>query len=306
MPDPDRQQLLSGREDRRDERASSGTDDRDKGAGYLLLDAHVHLHDGVNPATFLAAARASFLAAGAALGLPERAPGVLALADGAGRDTLTRLLRWSGTAESSWTVRPTSESSSLVASGPGEAALLVLIAGRQIRTSQGLEVLALGTQTEIPDGDTLQETLARVREQGAIAVLPWGFGKWWFRRGRLVRSALREADPSRLFLGDNGGRPRFSPSPGAFRLAAELGVHVLPGSDPLPLAGQVERVGSRGAVVEGALGLDRPTEALRSILAELPAQPRCYGPLRPLLPFARDQVAMQLRKMSSSARARHR
>ena len=111
---------------------------------------------------------------------------------------------------------------------------------------------------------------------------------------------MRDADPSRFFLGHNGGRPRFSPSPAAFRLAAKLGIRILPGTDYLTLPGQVERVGRRGAVVEGQLDLTRPTEDLQRTLIELSVQPRSYGRRRALLPFARDQLAMQLQKVRSS------
>ena len=92
----------------------------------------------------------------------------------------------------------------MLAHGPaGET--LVLVAGRQIQTLEGLEALALGTDSEFPDGLELTAALAEVRASGALAVLPWGFGKWWFRRGQLARKAIDSAAANEFFLGDNRG-----------------------------------------------------------------------------------------------------
>ena len=75
---------------------------------------------------------------------------------------------------------------------PGTLPVLV-IAGRQIVSAERIEVLALGTRTQIPDGQPLAATIDAVRADGALAVLPWGFGKWWGARGRMVDAYLETA-----------------------------------------------------------------------------------------------------------------
>lgn len=261
-----------------------------------LLDAHVHLHRCFSEEAFLEAALSNFRQARRRLRLADASPGVLALTDICGEDAFERLHQWAARSQGAWRVRPTAERASFVIAGDADGDELILIAGRQIATRQGVEVLALGTGEKLEDGQSLAETLESVSSAGALAVLPWGFGKWWLGRGRLLEGLLQESDARNLFLGDNGGRPRLGPTPRAFRLAKQRGIRVLPGSDPLPFPAHAGRAGSFGAVVEGGLDSERPAAALKKLLAENPGQPRAYGSLRLLRAFLRDQVAMQLRK----------
>ena len=59
-----------------------------------------------------------------------------------------------------------------------------------------------------------------------------------------------EAGAGDVVLGDNGGRPWFWTSVPQFDLAAELGMRVLPGSDPLPVPGDEARIGSYAFEIE--------------------------------------------------------
>ncbi len=173
---------------------------------------------------------------------------------------------------------------------------MVLVAGQQIRLRRGLELLALGCNPGLPDGGDLDSTAAAIRAAGALPVLPWGFGKWWLRRGRIVAGLLRTARPEELLLADSGARARLLPYPRLLARAAALGFRVLAGSDPLPLAGEITRPGSYGCLIEGPLSLDRPAAALDRLLRGAPpALPR-FGTGRPLAGFLRDQMSMQWRR----------
>jgi hypothetical protein len=134
----------------------------------------------------------------------------------------------------------------------------------------------------------------------ALPVLPWGFGKWLSRRGALVEERIRFPQHNGLFLGDNGGRPGFRPRPRLFAIAETHGLIVLPGSDPLPLPSQEQRVAGFGFVLEGPIASDRPAESLKARLRALKASPRPYGEAARLVPFVRNQVYMQLRKHGRS------
>ncbi len=266
-----------------------------------LIDAHVHLHDCFSTPAFLGAARDVFRAASARLGIAA-APGVLLLTEGAGEDAFVRLAEGAGeTGPGGWEVRRTAEERSLVAGRDGVDEL-VLVAGRQIATGDGLEVLAPATRRRFRDGRPLVETLEEVREAGGPAVVPWGFGKWWGRRGRLLAGLVDAADPGWFFLGDNGGRPRGVPALGLFRQAAARGVRVLPGSDPLPFPGHAARAGSYGFVLERPLDSERPAASLLAALADPATRPRPYGRRRSPLPFVVDQLRMQLRKRRGGRR----
>jgi hypothetical protein len=137
--------------------------------------------------------------------------------------------------------------------------------------------------------------VAAVRAEGGFAVLPWGFGKWTGRRGRVVADYLRGAD-RRVALGDNGGRLGLAPRPRLFDDAVRAGRVVLPGSDPLPFASQTTNAGRYGCVLEGDLDAAAPARDLIDLLVRLETQPCTYGRLESLSGFLGSQLRMQWRK----------
>lgn len=260
--------------------------------GPLLIDAHVHLQRRVAPAALLEAAHANLARARAGLGLNADALGCLVFTDAAGEDAFGALLS-SLAPSSGWRIARTGEDHSLLALKGLELRLL-LIGGRQVRTREGLEVLAVGTRAAIADGEPLNVTLSAVRRFGAFPILPWGFGKWWGQRGRLMARIAHAAEPGTLALGDNAGRPRAAPRPYPFRQALKRGLPVLPGSDPLPLGGHTARAGSFGFVLNGPFERAQPARAICRRLATLGHQPRVFGARAALGRVALDQLALRV------------
>jgi len=144
-----------------------------------------------------------------------------------------------------WNLSYTKEAECLKATR-GERQNIFIVAGRQITTSENLEVLALGTTKTFEDGRTLEKAIDQIDEYGAIAVIPWGVGKWLGKRGKLLTEFILNNRRSNLFLGDNGGRPLFWFSISQFKLAAERGIKILRGTDPLPMQREVRRPGNFG------------------------------------------------------------
>ena len=252
-----------------------------------LVDAHVHIHPLFPLETFLEGALENFRAAA------RTASGCLLLAEMAG----SRWFRKAPGVVGTWTLGSTGEEDSLVARrSTGES--LFLVAGRQIAVREGLEVLALGKDEDVPDGLPLEETLRRVRDSGALPVLPWGFGKWAGRRGALV-AAMLDRPGGELYLGDNSNRLQLAGMPRLLREARERGLIVLPGTDPLPFPSHARRAGSFGFVLEGALDASRPAEDLLRRVRSLREQPRTYGRGETLPRFLRDQASLQLRQVSA-------
>ena len=265
------------------------------GPRTIAIDAHAHLRRSFEVPTALDHAAAHFrraLGARRPVGGEEALLGALLLAETpechpffelAGRKSF-----------GVWELAVTGEGISLLARGP-EGAMLLLVAGRQVATRERLEVLALGCRTDLEEGAPVNETLEAVRRAGGLSVLPWGFGKWWGKRGRIVRRLLDEAWPGELFLGDNGNRPRAAPRPALFGEAEARGLSVLPGSDPLPLASHVRRLGSYGLVLPTKLDFATPAERLKSLLrrSSLPGSwtGRREGPIR----FVSDQLRIRAR-----------
>lgn len=284
------------------------------GDDALLVDGHAHFHPRFSAAGFLDAAARNLRRRASADdepdGLARRGVRLcLMLADPAGRDSLRALSAGLGDV-ARWEVRDTAEHVSRLALGE-ESGPIGLIAGRQVATEEGLEVLALATDAEIPGGRSARETVDASLAAGAVTVVPWGFGKWWFRRGRVVRRLVESVDHPLFFLGDNGGRPRTAPEPSLFRAARRRGTAVLAGSDPLPFSREEERVGSYGFVLPGrrADDADRrvgppdgpggdaaPAAALRARLERLAGPPPTFGRRVGLGRFAVHQTAMQLVK----------
>lgn len=258
----------------------------------LIADAHVHFHACFRRDRFLDAAWSNLSRL-----VPEECDTflpVLLLAETPGSD---HFLRWqaeiaSGRSRDSWTMQGTDEECSVLAVR-GDGATLAVVAGRQVPTSERLEVLALGTLGEPTRLRPLPETLASAREVAPVVCIPWGFGKWWGRRGVTVRRVLADRRFPHLYLGDNAGRPRRFPSPRLFRRARSLGIRILPGSDPFPLRRHEARVGSLGFAVPAEVDRHRPMTSLVAAL-ERGASPVSRGCHVGVLDFLRDQIGLRL------------
>lgn len=275
-----------------------------------LVDSHVHIHPRYDLQRVLDAAGNNTRAAATQLGLGSGVVGCLLLAENPGAEAFVTLHAGAGSEPhpdagpggslSGWSLQRTGEPDSVLAIHPSLPRLLIM-AGRQVATTDGLEVLALLTARRFPAGLDVAAAVAAARAAGAIVVIPWGFGKWTFRRGRLVAELLRTAGQP-LFLGDNGGRPRLSRTPRLLREAERAGMPILPGSDPLPLPGHETRAGSYGFVAPIDPGTATPAAVLREWLQSLQHQPRTFGHGTRLGPFLRDQVLMQIRRRRGGAR----
>jgi hypothetical protein len=268
----------------------------DRPSAHLLVDGHVHFHPCFDPEGFLAAAVANFR--GNSTGVGAGVSGCLLFTESAGAQFF-RGLRDRPESIPGWTARPAAEEESLIVRDR-EGTELVLLAGRQIVTRERLEVLALATAVEIPDGGELGSTIAEVQAADGLPVVPWGFGKWSGTRGERVSRIVDSAAPGRVFLGDNGGRLALGGRPPLFGRAEARGLVVLPGSDPLPFPGESAKVGRYGFVLDCELDLDRPAASLRRTVRELKESPRTFGRLESLPRFVHRQVSMQLRRFRRS------
>lgn len=271
----------------------------DAGSTLALVDAHVHIHECFPCARFFDAAAANFSSAMHDIGAKRSAVGCLMLTESAGVDRFAELA--DGRLQSGpWHVVPTEERVSLAATRSGALPMFV-IAGRQIATAERLELLALGTRDRFPDGAPLRDALAAVAESGAIAVVPWGFGKWTGRRGRVVAELLSDPLEVGPYAGDNGGRPRRSRRPRLLAVAERHGKLVLPGTDPLPFPGELAKVGRYGFVADLDLDRRRPFASLRLWLQRQRRSPRSFGQLEGVWTFAQRQIGIQCRRLRSRA-----
>ena len=264
----------------------------------ICFDAHVHIHTLFSIDGMLAEARHNFTRQ-----LPKDAGDrpaafVLFLAEADGCDFFTGLKETADrdryTTPGGWRITPTEEAESLLLTRndwPGGR--LFILAGRQLVTAEKIEVLALATPAKFADGLTLDATVEAVRSHDALAVLPWGVGKWLGERGEILDDFLKRAAPEGLFVGDNGGRPIFWPAPRLFRTAAVRGIGLLPGSDPLPLPAEESRVGSYGGWLQGEITNDHPATDLRRRLTDRSHPVVPFGGRMGARRFLQAQVALR-------------
>ena len=268
------------------------------------VDAHVHLHSCYDPDDLLRNAYDNLAAAsdgadGAApkayfLLLAECAPDDCFGALSALADRHAAAHGASGLRLRRWAVAPTEEVISVVARDAQRA--LFIVAGRQVACREGLEVLVLGTRHRFADGRPIRDVLRESDALGIPRVIPWGPGKWFFSRGRLLHALIEEFRKPTLFLGDEGGRPGFWGYPQHFAHAARLGVRDLPGTDPLPFPHDVAKVGRMGFKVAVDLDPARPAASLLRALTQAATPLERFATLEPPLRFVRNQIGMQLRK----------
>jgi hypothetical protein len=159
----------------------------------------------------------------------------------------------------------------LMVSRDGGEELLLIVAGRQVVTRERLEVLALTTDAEIPDGLSIDETIARVREVGGVPVVTWAAGKWLFRRGRIVRRVLGGAEKGSVVIGDSSLRPAGWREPKTMQLGRARGLRIIAGTDPLPVVGEEWRIGTYGVIGESDFNWRDPLGSIRSLLLSAPS-----------------------------------
>lgn len=263
----------------------------------IIIDAHVHIHSCFSLRQCLNAAYLNFCrAAEMKAGSDDSWVGFLLLTESNGMDIFSELQKSVNRPSESnepWRFRSTSEDISVEAVRP--EGRMLLVAGGQIVTAEKLEVLCLGSRHRFEDHMPLNQTIDRILEAGALAVLPWGPGKWLFKRGKIISETIRHFG-KKLFLGDNGNRPRFWPSPGIFRSPEASVCKIIPGSDPLPFPSESSRAGSFGFMINGSISKDKPAEDLMEHLRRPNSAPEPYGNLESTGRFFRNQLNMQLKK----------
>ena len=273
-----------------------------------IVDAHVHIHDCFEIQGFFDAAASNFAfqTSDALSSITHRC--ILCLTESYGVDRFEELARCAdetstdtGVTDATWRFSRSSDDRCLIAGHPDLGEISV-VSGRQIVTSERLEILALGSRRKWEDGLAAPDVVESIIASGAIPVLPWGFGKWLGRRGLVVEDLISRFGGRSLYIGDNSGRLGVLPDPRVFVLARESGIQVLPGSDPLPLASQCDKAGSFGFYVDDVDDCEGIWAGLRVVLKQGEGIFHRYGALESPIRFVQNQVAMQYLKRVAGRR----
>ncbi|HEX2140152.1 MAG TPA: hypothetical protein VHG33_10610 [Woeseiaceae bacterium] len=271
----------------------------DKQTTDLVVDAHVHIYPFMPVRAMLdAAGRNLFRLNGsaAAEGATKR-DGVLLVADPDGVAGYERLLAEPGEGEGGSTWRRDHGDDRSVTFTRDDARVTA-IRGQQLITSEGLEVLGIACDARLRSGFPLEDMVARIRAARGWAIVAWGAGKWLGRRGRLLTKLIEaEAGRPEVMLADNGGRPRAWSRVPQFEVAAKQGMRVLAGTDPLPLAGEEQRIGSYGFRIRVRADRTRPAESLwRALETDTPIE--ILGRPMPVRGFLANQLRLRLQRRS--------
>jgi hypothetical protein len=233
----------------------------------LMIDGHVHVYDCYDLVAFFKTASAYldyYYKALHSNGSPYEK--ILLLTEGKENDFFGMIKKSRGIpGDSGFGIRETGEESSFLLTRDDKPVCYVL-RGRQIVTRENLEVLAVATTLSLKDGLPISDVLETIIQREELAVLAWGFGKWLFKRGKIIRRMLETYRSPYLIVGDNSGRPVFWPTPGTFKWACKSNIPVINGSDPLPFKEETIKVGSYGFTVEGDFDPEMPSQSLKEIL----------------------------------------
>jgi hypothetical protein len=267
----------------------------------LMVDGHVHIYDCYDLDRFFTFAvnhLEYFYNTLYANGSPyER---ILLLTEAKGHDFFTLFRErgcWSG--DSPYRFLKTKEEESLILTRDNKR-LCYLVKGRQIVCRENLEVMATASKQNIADGLPIESVIRQIVEKQELAVLAWGVGKWWFKRGKILKALVEKHDTPYLLLGDNSGRPGFWPVPAVFKRALALKISIINGSDPLPFKGEEAKVGSYGFSLEGEFEEDEPAKSLRDLLASLEPGIGFFGRRDNMFSFFQRQAKIYLKKYLAS------
>lgn len=258
----------------------------------IIADAHVHINNCFDLEKMLDSALDNFGQISQKQGYKNNYHGILFLTETTNQNWFNQLAQEKQKVNN-WTFQNTPEKVSLFAQNALNQKLL-LIAGRQIVTAENLEVLALITEQNFIDGLSLKATMQAIVAAGGIPVIPWGVGKWFGHRGKIISNLFNNSELPPFFLGDNSGRPFFWLRSPYFQQAKTKGIKILPGTDPLPLRSEVSRPGSFGFKIRAELNLRQPGTHLKQMLLDQNLMIEPYGSLETPFRFIRNQLLIRI------------
>ncbi len=224
----------------------------------IFCDTHVHCYDFSKIAELFDYAATNFLKQGSA-----KDHFVLFFTDGQVDKTWVNLNKavaphyFSSIDFGSWVLNKKPLQGSIIAKNKATGVELNLLPARQLNSKERLEFLVLGLSENDPDGDAAIKIVDKYSKD-YLVISPWGVGKWLFGRSKILSNLLRTKG-SLFHLGDNGGRPWWWVWVSHFRQSP---LTILNGSDPLPISGELARVGSFGVRLDVDLARSNKNEDL--------------------------------------------
>jgi hypothetical protein len=98
--------------------------------------------------------------------------------------------------------------------------------------------------------------------------------------------------PGQVAIADNGGRPRIWRTVPILETAYNRGFQIMSGTDPLPISGELRRIGSFGFTLAGQINSSMSSGDIIRLLCTRELRP--FGHLLSLWDFLRKQTALRL------------
>jgi hypothetical protein len=147
--------------------------------------------------------------------------------------------------------------------------ILYIMAGRQIVSTDGLEVISVATKEFIPDRTkSTMQIVEQLAKNGGISIINWAPGKWFFSRGKVVQQLIEHFSPKELLVGDTTLRMSLWPMPKLMKQAAAKGFKIIAGSDPLPFKKEERMMGQYGFRIFGDFEVNTPATSLVHLLKD--------------------------------------
>lgn len=215
----------------------------------LALDTHVHIYPTFDPASALDSAWLNLTQIIRDHHLENAVPAFI-WSRFARETDLYQLLTAHAAECGGWYADPAETTSVGFWAQHTDGKRLFIFLGSQLVSQEGLEVLLAGAYEAHFQGKPVADIITHYGNTHLV-ILPWGVGKWMGQRGRLVEELVCGTLNGKFVLGDNSSRPAFWSPIRAF-IKAERNQHkkVCPGTDPLPIKGQEQRIGQSGIVLE--------------------------------------------------------
>lgn len=213
-----------------------------------FIDTHIHIYDSYNIPLLLQSFRDNVIRA-------KTSVGVMILTERYGVNYFEKLRNKEGLPDNVEVI-PSDETSYILRAQKQPD--IIVMAGRQIACKERIEVLALGTSTQISDGISIHDAIDSINAISATPVLAWGVGKWLFNRANIIKSIISDYNAQALLIGDSALRPTFWNTPSLMQKAINSGFTVIAGSDPLPSSDQALRAGQYGELFSGFFDLNQP------------------------------------------------
>ncbi len=260
----------------------------------IFIDGHVHLYEHYDLELLFKTALKNFQKNGAG----KNDAKILLLTELASCDFFNQIEQKK---PNGFTLHETSENNSLLLTETETQNGLFIIAGRQLTSSDQLEILALCTRYNIENNrlDT-KSLIDQVNARKAVPVLNWAPGKWFSKRGGIVKKMLSDFTAEELLIGDTTMRPTFWPTPRLMKQALDSNFKIIAGSDPLPLENEEKMIASYGFLLNADFEKSTPASSLYTLLKNPKVPVKIWGRRSNGFSFFRRQTGILLKKYTRS------